>query len=520
MATPAPNNRGLVYAPDGRSVTHRECRGYGDTPPHVLEFTPENFSPWAMNIDRAKVMCRNCDREYRKDHKGAGAKARKAKQSLAGARAAFAASAPSVVIPPANTTADDPEAAPDDAEVEPAGPAGSHDYVLSPHLAVLWRTIVNNTLQRGLPPRNLIFFGPSGSGKTEGARHLADLVGLPFTKVDAASMTDPEAWFGTREVVVEAGVPVTKYIPSAFIQSLQQPGVTFIDEMNRVDDEHRNVILPLTDGTGAVTNPLTGEVITRHRHNFIIMAGNRGLQFTGTSAVDPAFTTRALTEEFGYVDEQDEVRIVSQATGCDEATARILAKFAADSRAKALIEPDFQPISTREVIAAAELASGDNPMDRDLAVKYAIINAASPEGGSASVRTELEGIWAGVRVLPIDQLVPEDGEEEEHDANLPGTTPATNTAGYSGWQCPVHNQVKVVPAGVSGPNAKYPGRPYNAFKACPVYGCDETESRSGKNHGAVKVQPRSGAGATCDQCGQVNPPGRNVICTNCGASLK
>jgi hypothetical protein len=37
------------------------------------------------------------------------------------------------------------------------------------------------------------------------------------------------------------------------------------------------------------------------------------------------------------------------------------------------------------------------------------------------------------------------------------------------WVCPIHDDVKVVPAGIS----RKTNRPYNAFYACPVPGCDE-----------------------------------------------
>lgn len=37
------------------------------------------------------------------------------------------------------------------------------------------------------------------------------------------------------------------------------------------------------------------------------------------------------------------------------------------------------------------------------------------------------------------------------------------------WVCPVHDDAKIIPAGVS----KRTGRKYNAFYACPVAGCDQ-----------------------------------------------
>jgi hypothetical protein len=39
------------------------------------------------------------------------------------------------------------------------------------------------------------------------------------------------------------------------------------------------------------------------------------------------------------------------------------------------------------------------------------------------------------------------------------------------WVCPIHDDVKVVPAGVS----KKSGKAYSAFRACPVPGCNEKE---------------------------------------------
>lgn len=473
-------------------VEYRECRGYGETPAHSLKFEASNFSPWAMDRDRKAVMCRDCDRAYRKDHKGSGAKARKSRVNLA----RFAQATAAAVVPEEETDQDDQEQS-----------INSHDYVPDPELERLWEAVVGATLEDGAPPANMVFFGPSGSGKTEGAIHLAESVNLPFLKVDAASMTDPEAWFGSREVVVEDGHPVTKYIPSALVEHIQKPGVTFIDEVTRVDDEHRNVLLPWTDGTGRVTNPLTGEVVVRHPHNFIIMAGNRGLQFTGTSAVDPAFTTRALTVEFGYVSEAVERRIVKQETGCDDTIATVFTRFAAETRAKALSDPDFPPISTREVIAACRYAK--RGLDRDLAAKFAILNAASNEGGEHSIRTELIGIWNGVRLTKAEvDGGPVDDEETQEGTSDPD------------WKCPTHGEVKIVPAGIS-----QRGFPYDAFKACPVNYCEETEDRSGKPGGAQPSVQIGQAGSsttqvTCADCGQVNPPGRVTICNRCGSSLQ
>ena len=443
------------------------CAGFGAIAEHDLENTEANFAGWARDPNRKTVRCRECDKAYRQARKGAAPTREARKASRTAVR--FEASD----------------------EMVPDGLAArSHQYIADPELVALWQSVTRGTLDEGDRPANILFLGPSGVGKTDGAAFLAAMVGLPFLKVDAASMTDPEAWFGTREVVVEDGASATRYVPSALVEALQRPGVVFIDEMNRVDDEHRNVWLPLLDGTGRVTNPLTGTVIERHPHCFIIMAGNRGLQFTGVSAIDPAFMTRSLVVELDYLAEDDETRVAIEATGVDPSTARCFAKFAGETRERAKVEPDFIPVSTREVIEASRrVARG---LSRDLAAKFVILNAASSEGASASVRQELELIWNGVRAY-------------EDPTGETGQAPAAPDGPE--WVCPVHGTARIVPAGTSKA-----GRPYPAFRACPEYGCDHTEDRDKRV--VAKGKPNA-----CPSCGAPVPAGRNVLCPTCGAAI-
>jgi hypothetical protein len=461
----------------------RSCIGINDIPAHEVPWDEQHLAPWAMDPARKNIRCRDCDREYRRSRRAAnGGKTPQAtRQAVQAIRSVSFA------------TSEDGD------DKIPASEVGhSHEYVPNPELVALWQAVVSGVIDHGDPPANIIFFGPKGSGKTEGAQWLAALSGLPFLKVDAASMTDPESWFGTREIVPEGGIAVTKYIPSALVTAVQRPGVVFVDEFNRVDDEHRNVWLPLTDGTGRVMNPLTGEVIVRHPHCFIIMAGNRGLEYTGTSAIDPAFTSRALSVEFDYIDETVERKVAQDATGCDEQTAFVFTRFAAETRQKAKADPDFSPISTREVILACRTAA--RGLSRDLAAKFAILTSSSAEGGDQSIRTELESIWNGVRLT----------KEELSDPGAPVADPGVAPVQ---WTCPTHHKVKVVPAGISKT-----GKPYPQFRACPEPYCDETEGRRGQNAQRV-LTPAATANLVCPSCNFVNPLGQASFCSSCGAVL-
>jgi MoxR-like ATPase len=273
-------------------------------------------------------------------------------------------------------------------------------FIASRELLAVWDA-VSTARDAGGHAMNLFFVGPSGSGKTRAASHLATIAGLSFTKVDAPAMTDPESWFGTREVVAKDGVPVTVYRPSTFVTAVQQPGVLLLDEMNRIRDEHRQILLALLDGTHQVTNPLNGEVVVKHPDCIIVMSGNVGLQFTGTYAVDPALMTRALTVRFGYLAAEDEIAVAIaesapvEADRCDEATARLFVRFATETRTRAMTDPDMLPISTREVISACRLVA--RGLSADLAAMTAMIDGASDEGGTGGVRDRLVNIWTGIR---------------------------------------------------------------------------------------------------------------------------
>jgi len=317
-------------------------------------------SDFTRRADGYDIWCRDCGKEYRK------------------ARAAAKASA---------------KVAPTMTEVTGTTTAAS-DYVPSSELVATWAA-VQMVAKSGAPAPNMVFTGPSGCGKTEGARWMARVAGLPLYRVDASAMTDPEAWFGTREVVVEDGAPKTVYVESVFVEALRRPCVMLIDEGNRVADAVRNILLPLWDDSREVTNPLTGQNVTRHPECFIVMTGNVGLQFTGTYAVDPAFTTRALTTTFRYLEEADEVNLARSRTGCSPEMAALFVRFANETRQRAEMQEDFPPISTREVLAACALVAVG--LDASVAANQVVINHASDEGGSESVKAGLQRIWLGIR---------------------------------------------------------------------------------------------------------------------------
>lgn len=366
-----------------------------DQPRHELDADPA-----ANNFGPGKSQCRTCYGVYARDWR--------AKRNVGGAPSTRSrratATRPTIILPDLRVRAGDAEAGDDDERVSDEDLAlGSHAYVPSLELIETWGA-VSAAAAAGRPAANMLFLGPKGCGKTEGADYLAGTVGLPFIKIDSASMTDPESWFGTREVVEgEHGSSITTYRPSTFVLGLEQACVMLLDEINRANDWARNVLLPVLDKTRRVTNPLTGDVIYRHPRCFIVMSGNRGLSFTGTYAIDPAFISRSLTIGFDYVDQVSEIQIAKDSTGCDDEIASLFVRFAAETRTRAKMDPDFEPVSTREVMEACDLVvRGASP---DTAARVTVINAASPEGGPSSYQSALDTIWTGIRKAPAGQLM-------------------------------------------------------------------------------------------------------------------
>ena len=72
---------------------------------------------------------------------------------------------------------------------------------------------------------------------------------------------------------------------------------------------------------------------------------------------------------------------------------------------------------------------------------------------------------AAVAPVPQVGLPPQPIQQQVTGPVVPPPQPIAGAA----WLCPLHNDTKIVPGGVS----QRTGRAYNAFYACPVPGCDQ-----------------------------------------------
>jgi len=241
---------------------------------------------------------------------------------------------------------------------------------------------------------NLLVVGPSGAGKTEGLRRTAESVKLPFYKLDCATITSEDKWIGHKEIDHEG----TKFVLSEHLRWLEgveyEPGILCYDEVNRVHPSRLNILLPILDGSQAVFVPDLGRLIRVHPETIIVATANIGTAFGGTFVMD-----RALRERFNFTLERDfppadeEVKVLTSATGIPADKAGVIVDIAVQTRKKWETGDIESPISTRTLKACAMLiASGMSILQ---AMEYTALPLYKSEGGATSERAMVKLILTG-----------------------------------------------------------------------------------------------------------------------------
>lgn len=241
---------------------------------------------------------------------------------------------------------------------------------------------------------NLLIVGPSGSGKTEGLRRLAEQVDLPFYKFDCATVTTEDKWIGRREIT-DAG---TFFRPSEHLRWLEgkdyKPGILCYDEINRVPPSRLNVLLPILDGSQAIFVPDMDRLVNVHPETIIVATANIGSAFGGTHVLDRAFRERFnFTIEREFPPEDEEVKILTSATGVGVDEATLIVQIANQTRRKWETDDLESPISTRTLKAAAILISSG--MSVINAMEYTALPLYKADGGAQSERSMVKLILTG-----------------------------------------------------------------------------------------------------------------------------
>jgi MoxR-like ATPase len=242
---------------------------------------------------------------------------------------------------------------------------------------------------------NLLITGPSGSGKTEGVGFAASRAGIPFYKIDCASVTTDDKWVGHKEFSPEKG---TMYVLSEFLKAVSAtdvpPGLVLLDEVNRLHPTRMNILFPLLDGSRSIWVPELGITIEKHPDTIIMATANKGTGFTGTHKMDDALEGRfGFRMERTWPPATEEVKILRERTGIDDAPAKMLVAIANDTRKKAQTDDLPFPVSTRDLLNASALVAAGMTVAE--ACDWTFVKFYEQAGGATAPRVMVSQIVQG-----------------------------------------------------------------------------------------------------------------------------
>lgn len=221
---------------------------------------------------------------------------------------------------------------------------------------ILSRRKLGNRMHGGL-----LITGPAGSGKTGGVPRAVERINrdhnlaLPYIKMDCPTVTDPQKWFGRREIDAKG----SRYEKSDFILAVESGAVILLDEFMRLHPTIHNPVMALLDGSESVLLSDLNVTINRHPETVFIGTTNIGSAFGGTHRMDWAMRERwSYTIERDFPPEDEEIRVLTSWTGCDQDAASILVDIAAKTRVMFATGDLRAPISTRTLVNAALLVAG------------------------------------------------------------------------------------------------------------------------------------------------------------------
>jgi len=201
--------------------------------------------------------------------------------------------------------------------------------------------------------KNILMVGPAGSGKTTLAKDLAKALARTFAFISLSAGVTETHLFG-RMLPQSDGT--FAYVESPFVHIYRSGGVFLFDELDAADS---NVMVSVNAAlaNGVLCNPVTGEVIERHKKCLILAAANtfgRGgdHMYVGRNALDAATLDRFVlcTLHVGY-DSELESEIARSILGPSQAD--VLLGWVAVLREKIAANRLRRIASTRLIVNSA-----------------------------------------------------------------------------------------------------------------------------------------------------------------------
>jgi MoxR-like ATPase len=212
--------------------------------------------------------------------------------------------------------------------------------------------------------RNLLLEGPVGVGKTHLALSVTEKLKRKVFRVDGDNRYSEQklsGWFDPP-TVIKKGFTAAAFIPGPLVEAMQEGGVLFINELNRLPEGVQNVLLPAID-EGVIIVPRLGKILAKD--GFLVVATQNPKEFVATSHLSEAILDRFELVVLDYQSQDEEYEIVAQKiagkispSGLSKADAHKLALasvlLARMTRAHEMIR---RGASVRAAISVAEIAA-------------------------------------------------------------------------------------------------------------------------------------------------------------------
>lgn len=158
--------------------------------------------------------------------------------------------------------------------------------------------------------RNILIEGPVGVGKTHLAIYVAEELGRKIFRIDGDNRYSEQkmaGWFDPP-TVLKKGFTKDAFFAGPLVQAMEQGGVLFINELNRLPEGVQNVLLPAIDEKMIVV-PRLGEI--RAKPGFQVIATQNPKEFVATSHLSEAILDRFDLIYLDYQSMSDEIHIVN-----------------------------------------------------------------------------------------------------------------------------------------------------------------------------------------------------------------
>jgi len=178
-----------------------------------------------------------------------------------------------------------------------------------PLVGKIQQELLYKALECGLIP---FIIGPRGCGKTSIARHLAQVNGMDFYPFDVSQAVKPKRFFFGGISLSQSG---TDFFPSEFYTAYQsdKPTLIFLDEITRIPLQAANTLMTVLDANNSyIYNEDTSSRIYKSDNVMIIVAGNIGSEYRGTSVLDAALFDRFVKIPIDYLSSDLEYELFCQ----------------------------------------------------------------------------------------------------------------------------------------------------------------------------------------------------------------